>query len=95
MNVTADLTIMEEANELIERLTSNRMDKPPLPMFTSCCPAWIRFMEYNYPELLPNISSCKSPQGMFGAILKSYYCQKNHIDFRMWIWPSRPESSPL
>ena len=80
MNVTADLTIMEEANELIERLTSNRMDKPPLPMFTSCCPAWIRFMEYNYPELLPNISSCKSPQGMFGAILKSYYCQKNHID---------------
>ena len=80
MNVTADLTIMEEANELIERLTSNRMDKPPLPMFTSCCPAWIRFMEYNYPELLPNISTCKSPQGMFGAILKSYYCQKNHID---------------
>ena len=80
MNVTADLTILEEANELIERLTSKRMDKPPLPMFTSCCPAWIRFMEYNYPELLPNISSCKSPQGMFGAILKSYYCQKNHID---------------
>jgi NADH-quinone oxidoreductase subunit G/NADP-reducing hydrogenase subunit HndD len=80
MNVTADLTIMEEANELISRITSNKVDKPPLPMFTSCCPGWIKFMEHNYPEMLPNLSTCKSPQGMFGALLKSYYCQKNHID---------------
>ena len=80
MNVTADLTILEEANELISRITSNKMDKPPLPMFTSCCPGWIKFMEHNYPEMLPHLSTCKSPQQMFGALLKSYYCQKNHID---------------
>lgn len=76
MNVTADLTIMEEANELLERLKSDK----PLPMFTSCCPGWIKFCEHNYPELLPNLSTCKSPQSMFGALLKSYYCQKNNID---------------
>lgn len=76
MNVTADLTIMEEANELIERITTNK----PLPMFTSCCPGWIKFMEHNYHDLLPNLSTCKSPQAMFGAVLKSYYCQKNHIN---------------
>ena len=80
MNVTADLTIVEEANELISRITSNKLDKPPLPMFTSCCPGWIKFMEHNYHDLLPNLSTCKSPQGMFGALLKTYYCQKNHID---------------
>ena len=80
MNVTADLTIVEEANELINRITSNKLDKPPLPMFTSCCPGWIKFMEHNYHDLLPNLSTCKSPQGMFGALLKTYYCQKNHID---------------
>ena len=80
MNVTADLTILEEANELISRITSNKLDKPPLPMFTSCCPGWIKFMEHNYHDLLPNLSTCKSPQGMFGALLKTYYCQKNHID---------------
>ena len=76
MNVTADLTIVEEANELINRVKSDK----PLPMFTSCCPGWIKFCEHNYPELLPNISSCKSPQQMFGALLKSYYCEKNGID---------------
>ena len=76
MNVTADLTILEEANELIERIQTNK----PLPMFTSCCPGWIKFMEHNYHDLLPNLSTCKSPQAMFGAVLKSYYCQKNHID---------------
>jgi NADH-quinone oxidoreductase subunit G/NADP-reducing hydrogenase subunit HndD len=76
MNVTADLTIMEEANELIDRITN----KKPLPMFTSCCPGWIKYMEHNYHDLLPNLSTCKSPQGMFGAILKSFYAQKNHID---------------
>ncbi len=76
MNITADLTIVEEANELIERVKSDK----PLPMFTSCCPGWIKFCEHNYPELLPNLSSCKSPQQMFGALLKSYYCEKNGID---------------
>jgi len=80
MNVTADLTILEEANELISRITSKKLDKPPLPMFTSCCPGWIKFMEHNYPTMLPHLSTCKSPQGMFGALLKSYYAQKNHIN---------------
>lgn len=76
MNVTADLTIMEEAHEFIERV--NGFGK--LPMFTSCCPGWVKFAEHYYPEMLPNISSCKSPQQMFGAVLKSYYAQKTGID---------------
>ena len=76
MNLTAALTIMEEANELIERVHKAK----PLPMFTSCCPGWVKFVEHNYPELIPNISTCKSPQQMFGAVLKSYYCQKNNLD---------------
>lgn len=76
MDVTADLTIVEEANELIERIQNGGR----LPMFTSCCPGWVKFLEHNYPELLPNLSSCKSPQQMFGAVLKSYYAQKNNID---------------
>ena len=62
MNVTADLTILEEANELINRITSKKLDKPPLPMFTSCCPGWIKFMEHNYPTMLPHLSTCKSPR---------------------------------
>jgi iron-only hydrogenase group A len=65
---TADLTIMEEASEFIRRVEK----KGPLPMFTSCCPAWIKFAEQNYPELLPNISTCKSPQQMMGALVKRY-----------------------
>lgn len=76
MNVTADLTIMEEAHEFIERVTGFGK----LPMFTSCCPGWVKFAEHYYPEMLPNISSCKSPQQMFGAVLKSYYAQKTGID---------------
>ena len=76
MDVTADMTIMEEAHELIERIKN----KKTLPMFTSCCPGWVKFCEHYYPEMLPHLSSCKSPQQMFGAILKSYYCQKNGID---------------
>ena len=76
MNVTADLTIMEEAYELVDRIKSGN----PLPMFTSCCPGWVKFAEHYYPEILPHLSSCKSPQEMFGAILKSYYCEKNGID---------------
>ena len=76
MDVTADLTIMEESNELIERIQQGGT----LPMFTSCCPGWVKFCEHYYPEFLPHLSSCKSPQQMFGAVLKSYYCQKNNID---------------
>ncbi len=76
MDVTADLTILEEATELINRVKSG----DTLPMFTSCCPGWVKFVEHYYPEFIPNLSTCKSPQGMFGAVLKSYYCQKNNID---------------
>ncbi len=76
MDVTADLTIMEEATELLDRIKNGGK----LPMFTSCCPGWIKFAEHYYPELLPNISSCKSPQEMFSALLKTYYCEKNGID---------------
>ena len=76
VNLTADLTILEEANELIERITTGGT----LPMITSCSPGWIRFMEYHYPELIPHISTCKSPQQMFGAIVKTYYAKKMNID---------------
>lgn len=76
MDVTADLTIMEEAAELVDRIKEGKT----LPMFTSCCPGWVKYAEHYYPELLPNLSSCKSPQGMFGALLKSYYCERNGID---------------
>ncbi len=67
-NFAADLTIMEEGNELLSRVKNNGT----LPMFTSCCPAWVRFMELNYPDLLPHLSSCKSPQQMSGALFKTY-----------------------
>ncbi|MFQ9984908.1 MAG: NADH-dependent [FeFe] hydrogenase, group A6 [Lachnospiraceae bacterium] len=76
MNITADLTIMEEAAELIDRVKN----KKTLPMFTSCCPGWVKFLEHYYPDMLEHLSTCKSPQQMFGAVLKSYYCEKNHID---------------
>ncbi len=76
MDTTADLTIMEEANELLARLKNGGTT----PMFTSCCPGWIKFCEHYYPEFLPNLSTCKSPQEMFSALLKTYYCQKNGID---------------
>jgi len=74
----ADLTIMEEGTELVERITKNEK----LPLFTSCCPAWIKFAEHYYPELLPNISTCKSPQEMMGATIKSYLAKKMGIDPR-------------
>ena len=76
-NFSADLTIMEEASELIQRITTG--DKP-LPQFTSCCPAWVKFAETYYPELLPNISSAKSPIGMQGPTTKTYFAQKMGID---------------
>ena len=75
-NTGADFTIMEEANEFIERLSKD----DSIPMMTSCCPAWVRFAEKNYPDLLDHLSSCKSPHQMFGGILKSYYAKKNNID---------------
>ncbi|MBD3314723.1 MAG: 2Fe-2S iron-sulfur cluster binding domain-containing protein, partial [Chitinivibrionales bacterium] len=77
-NFTADLTIMEEGTELLTRLKKALVDKEkvPLPLFTSCSPGWIKFAEYYYPEFLPNLSTCKSPQQMFGAVAKTYYAQK-------------------
>lgn len=76
MDVTADLTIMEEATEFIERIKNLET----LPMFTSCCPGWVKFVEHYYPDFIPNLSTCKSPQQMFGAVLKSYYAHKTGID---------------
>lgn len=75
-NTGADITIMEEAYELIERLKTN--DK--LPMITSCSPGWIKYIEMNYPELLPHLSTCKSPHQMFGALIKTYFAKKENID---------------
>jgi NADP-reducing hydrogenase subunit HndD len=75
-NTGADLTIMEEANEFIDRLNK----KEVLPMITSCSPGWVRFAEKNYPDLLNHLSTCKSPHQMFGAIIKSYYAKKFNID---------------
>jgi iron-only hydrogenase group A len=77
-NFTADLTIMEEGPELLTRLKKALVDKEPvaLPMFTSCSPGWINYMEHFYPEMLPNLSTCKSPQQMFGALAKTYWAQK-------------------
>lgn len=77
-NFTADVTIMEEATELIKRIKGDL--KKPLPQFTSCSPGWVKFCEYFYPELLPHMSSCKSPQQMLGALAKTYYAKKRNID---------------
>lgn len=76
LNFAADLTIMEEANEFVRRFSQHS----PSPMLTSCSPGWINYIELNYPELLPHLSTCKSPQQMMGAIIKSYYAEKNGID---------------
>ena len=77
-NFTADLTILEESTELLMRLKTALVDRLPvaLPQFTSCCPGWIKFAEYFHPDLLPNLSTAKSPQQMFGALAKTYYAQK-------------------
>ncbi|MBN1975733.1 MAG: iron hydrogenase small subunit [Sedimentisphaerales bacterium] len=77
-NFTADLTIMEEGTELLMRLKKALVDKQKvaLPQFTSCCPAWIKFAEHFYSDMLDNISSCKSPQQMFGSVAKTYYAKK-------------------
>ncbi|NMC61695.1 MAG: 4Fe-4S binding protein [SAR324 cluster bacterium] len=72
---SADLTIMEEASELVHRLQNGGV----LPMMTSCSPGWIKFVEQFYPEFLPNLSTCKSPQQMMGAIIKSYFAEKENV----------------
>ncbi|MBN2708660.1 MAG: iron hydrogenase small subunit [Calditrichaceae bacterium] len=73
---SADLTIMEEASELVSRIQSNGV----LPMMTSCSPGWIKYVEQFYPEFIPNISTCKSPQQMLGALIKNYYAQNEGLD---------------
>jgi iron-only hydrogenase group A len=75
-NFTADLTIIEEGNELLSRLKNGGK----LPMMTSCSPGWVKFIEHFYPSLLPNLSTCKSPQQMFGALAKTYYAEFAGID---------------
>lgn len=75
-NTGADFTIMEEANEFIERFK----EADNLPMITSCSPGWVKYIEMNYPELLPHLSTCKSPHQMFGALIKTYFAKKEGID---------------
>ena len=65
----ADLTVIEESKEFLERLVSGKN----LPLFTSCCPAWVSFCENRYPEFKQNLSTCRSPQQMFGAVIQEYY----------------------
>lgn len=75
-NFSADLTIIEEGNELLERLKNNGK----LPLITSCSPGWIKFIEHFYPKMLPHLSTCKSPQQMFGAIMKTYYAKVSGVE---------------
>ena len=77
-NFSADLTIMEESSEFIQRMT--HPGEHPMPMFTSCCPGWVRFLKLEYPELVPHLSTAKSPQQMFGAVTKSYFAEKIGVD---------------
>lgn len=77
VNFGADLTIMEEASELLERITKQT---GPLPQFTSCCPSWVEFAETFYPEMIPHISTTKSPIGMQGATIKTYFAKKRELD---------------
>ncbi len=77
-NFSADLTIMEEGNEFLERMTHR--DQYKWPMFTSCCPGWVRFLKSQYPEMTDQLSTAKSPQQMFGAVAKTYYAQILDVD---------------
>ena len=77
-NFAADLTIMEEGSEFVERFTHR--EQYQWPMFTSCCPGWVRFLKSNYPEFTDNLSTAKSPQQMFGAVAKTYFAQKIGVD---------------
>jgi NADH-quinone oxidoreductase subunit G/[NiFe] hydrogenase diaphorase moiety small subunit len=81
-NFTADLTIIEEGTELLMRLHKALVEKEPvaLPQFTSCSPGWVKYLEHFYPDYIPNLSSAKSPQQMFGAVIKTYYAKLNGID---------------
>lgn len=72
----ADLTVMEEGHELLDRIKNGG----PLPVISSCSPGWVRFCEFNYPEFIPNLSSCKSPMSMMGAVIKSYYAEKSGLN---------------
>ncbi len=76
VDTAADITIMEEGTELLDRIANGGV----LPLITSCSPGWIKFCEHYYPEFIPNLSSCKSPQQMFGALMKTYYAEKMGID---------------
>ncbi len=76
VDTAADVTIMEEGTELLNRIKNGGT----MPLITSCSPGWIKFCETYYPEFIPNLSTCKSPQGMFGALVKSYYAEKAGID---------------
>ena len=75
-NTAADFTIMEEGTEFIKRLKENKN----LPLITSCSPGWVKFLEHNFPDLIPNLSSAKSPMSMYGALIKSYYAKEHGID---------------
>lgn len=77
-NFSADLTIMEEGTEFIEKLKNRNLNK--FPMFTSCCPGWVRFVKSQYPDFVDHLSTAKSPQQMFGAVVKSYFAKKADID---------------
>ena len=81
-NFTADLTIIEEGTELLVRLYKALVKKEPVafPQFTSCSPGWVKYLEHFYPEYIPNLSSAKSPQQMFGAVIKTYYAKLHNID---------------
>ena len=75
-NFAADLTIMEEATELVQRLVTDGVT----PMFTSCCPGWVKYCEVYYPEFIPNLSTARSPMSMLGAMIKTYYAEKRNVD---------------
>ena len=75
-NTAADFTIMEEGTEFIERLTKNEN----LPLITSCSPGWVKFLEHNFPDLIPHLSTAKSPMSMYGALIKSYYAKEQNLD---------------
>ena len=77
-NFTADLTIMEEGSEFLEKLKNKENEK--FPLFTSCCPGWVRFMKSQYPDMTDQLSTAKSPQQMFGAVAKSYYAELLGVD---------------
>src|SRR5665648_552502 len=83
LRTSADLTIIEEGTELLLRLYENLVlgdTSRPVPQFTLCSPGWVKYIEHKYPEYLPNMSSCKSPQQMFGALIKTWYAERNGID---------------